>query len=797
MSAEYPIVASSAGPLASAHAHRPATWAPEPPEDSTEGAAPVARIMGAIVRYKWLTVGLMVLGAILGVIATRFVEPTFEARAKIWIMSANPTKEPTGPIRAEELLPTTSWVELFQSFAIMDSVVAKRGLAATPEDPKDRPAFLRFAVAERPVVGDYRLVVDSKGRTFTLSRKTDGAVVDKGAVGDSIGRPVGFRWAPAPQVLTPGRSINFNVVTPRDASTNLLAMLSPPPTLPPNSNFMNITLVASDPVEAAATLNTWLAEFESTATWLKRRNVAEYSKLLETQRQYAQDRLKDAELRLENFRTKTITLPSEATVVPGPGLAETRDPVFQDFYKKRIEAGDMRQFADALSNALRAGPATPEAIGAIPGLLTQPGARDLTVLIDELVGKEKDLRAQQQVYTDEFAKVKELQKSIAELRTQKIPQAGRALLAQLQAREGQLNGQIAATSAEIQRIPMRSIEEQRLRRDQDMYSQMYTNLSGRYADARLAEASAMPDVTILDKAAPSNGAVTFRDAKIIGTAILLALALGLGLSVMLDRFDFKFRHLSQVSTELGLGVLGTVPKIAQPPRRAKPEDAAEVIESFRGIRLRLQYAYATNQPLVCGVTSPEQGDGKSLVASNLALAFAEAGYRTLLIDADTRRGALHEVFAAQRRPGLIEVLSGEVPRAEVLHPTSQERLMLLPCGGRRTTNPELIASAALPRLLSELVNEFSVIIVDGPPLSAGIDAFAIGAACENTVMILRHGKTDMRMARTKLGLLRRLPLRTVGVVLNDVKSMGDYKYYGYDATYRALPEERAVATVGS
>jgi polysaccharide biosynthesis transport protein len=796
MSADYPVVASPAGPLTSAHAPRPAIWAPEPPEESTEGAAPVARILGAILRYKWLTAGLMVLGAVLGAVATRFVEPTYEARAKIWIMSANPTKEPTGPIRAEELLPTTSWVELFQSFAIMDSVVAKRGLAATPEDPKDRPAFLRFAVAERPVVGDYRLTIDSKGSHFTLSRKTDGAVVDKGAVGDSIGRPVGFRWAPSPQVLTPGRSINFNVVTPRDASTNLLAMLSPPPSLPPNSNFMNITLVASDPVEAAATLNTWLSEFESTATWLKRRNVAEYSRLLETQRQYASDRLKDAELRLESFRTKTITLPSEATVV-SPGLAETRDPVFQEFYKKRIEAGDMRQFADALSNALRAGQATPEAIGAIPGLLTQPGARDLTVLIDELVAKEKDLRAQQQIYTDEFAKVKELQKSITELRTQRIPQAGRALLAQLQAREGELNSQIAATSSEIQRIPTRSIEEQRLRRDQAMYEQMYTNLSARYADARLAEASAMPDVTILDKAAPANGAVTFRNAKIIGTAILLALGLGLALSVMLDRFDFKFRHLSQVSSELGLGVLGTVPKIAQPPRRAKPEDAAEVIESFRGIRLRLQYAYSTNQPLVCGVTSPEQGDGKSLVASNLALAFAEAGYRTLLIDADTRRGALHEVFAAQRRPGLIEVLSGEVPPAEALHTTSQERLMLLPCGGRRTTNPELIASAALPRLLSEFVREFSVIIVDGPPLSAGIDAFAIGAACENTIMILRHGKTDMRMARTKLGLLRRLPLRTVGVVLNDVKSMGDYKYYGYDATYRALPEERAVATVGS
>jgi len=574
----------------------------------------------------------------------------------------------------------------------------------------------------------------------------------------------------------------------------LLGKLQPPPMVAFNSNFMNVTLVDNDAVEAAATLNTWLTEFDSTALWLKRRNVSEYSNRLEEQRQYAMTRLRDAELKLEGFRTRTITLPSEATVIT-PGLAETRDPVFKAYFDKKMESGDLKQFADALSRALTAGPAAPEAISSIPGLLIQPGARDLGLLLDELSKKQAELREAQKVYTDEFSKVKDLQKNISDLRTRSIPAAARGLLAQLQTRANALNNQIAATSAELRTIPTRSIEEQRLRREQEMFESMYRNLSARYADARLAESSVMPDITSLDRAAPAMGVVSFRDLKIIGTAILLALGIGLGLSVMLDRLDHKFRHLAQVSSDLGLAVLGTVPKIAQPPRRAKPEAAAEVIESFRGIRLRLQYAYSASQPLVCGVTSPEQGDGKSLVASNLALAFAEAGYRTLLIDADTRRGALHEVFAAQRRPGLIEVLSGEVTRAEVMQPTSQERLTLIPCGGRRTTNPELIASPALPRLLSELVREFSVIIVDGPPLSAGIDAFAIGAACENTLMILRHSKTDMRMAKTKLALLRRLPLRTVGVVLNDVESMGDYKYYGYDAKYRALPEERAVATV--
>jgi capsular exopolysaccharide synthesis family protein len=798
MSADFPVVATSAGPLAGPQGLRPAPapWAPEPPDENSEGTPQVARIVGALNRYKWMIVGLGLLGALGGVIATKFVAQTYEAVAKVWIQTPKPTTGPqvAGPIRAEELVAQTSWPQLFQSFAIMDSVVAKRGLAATPEDPKDRPIFMRFGTSERPRTGGYSLRIDASGRHFTLAQKTDGAVVDTGTVGDSIGRSVGFRWAPAASVLKPGRTYEFSVISPRDASTALLAKLQPPPVVQPNSNFMSITLVDTDPVEAAATLNTWLTEFDSTALWLKRRNVSEYSNLLEVQRKSAYDKLREAELKLEGFRTRTITMPSEATIIT-PGLQETRDPVFKTYFERKQEASDLQLLAEALARALTAGPAAPEAISAIPNLLTQAGARDLQALLDEKAKREQELRDAQKVYTDEVDKVKTLQKQIADLRTRAIPAAARSLLAQLQKREGALNSQIAATSEEIRTIPTRSIEEQRLRREQAMYEGLYTNLSTRYADARLAEASAMPDITILDRAAPSTGIVSFRDLKIIGAGILLALGLGLALAILLDRLDHKFRHLAQVSSDLALPVLGTVPKIAQPPRRAKPEDAAEVIESFRGIRLRLQYAYSANQPLLCGVTSPEQGDGKSLVASNLALAFAEAGYRTLLIDADTRRGALHEVFGAQRRPGLIEVLSGEVTRDEVLHPTSQERLSLMPCGGRRTTNPELIASPALPALLSELVRDFSVIIVDGPPLSAGIDAFAIGAACENTLMILRHSKTDMRMAKTKLALLRRLPLRSVGVVLIDVKSMGDYKYYGYDASYRALPEERAVATV--
>src|SRR5881227_1915238 len=132
MSPEYPIVVSPTAPVAGVSAARPNSWASEPPEQTQESAgAPIARIISAILRYKWLTLGLVVAGAILGALATNFIQPTYEARAKLWVVSSTPTRAPSGPIMADQLLPQNSWVELFQSFAITDSVVAKRGLAAT------------------------------------------------------------------------------------------------------------------------------------------------------------------------------------------------------------------------------------------------------------------------------------------------------------------------------------------------------------------------------------------------------------------------------------------------------------------------------------------------------------------------------------------------------------------------------------------------------------------------------------------------------------------------------------------
>ena len=176
---------------------------------------------------------------------------------------------------------------------------------------------------------------------------------------------------------------------------------------------------------------------------------------------------------------------------------------------------------------------------------------------------------------------------------------------------------------------------------------------------------------------------------------------------------------------------------------------------------------------------------KSLVSSNLAVSFGEAGYRTLLIDGDIRRGELHRMFGVDRRPGLLDYLTGHNDIDSIIRPTSHKGLSVIPCGTRRHHGPELLGSAAMVTLMAEMKTRYNVVIVDSPPLGAGIDPFVLGTATGHLMLVFRSGETDRQMADAKLRLLDRLPVRVLGAVLNDIQAQGVYRYYSYLYGYTA------------
>ncbi len=745
-----------------------------------------ARYVSALRRYKWLVLAVAIIGSGAGVVATRFVPPTFRVNATIWISTDSPGRQDRGPIRADELLSSSSWIELFKSGVVVDPVVSELRLYLIPRDPAHAELFQRFSPGKGFRPGEYQLIVHQEAGRFTLT-DGEGNLIEEGAAGDSIGRRVGFAWAPAGALLSGRGTVKFTAITPREASFALLENLSA--TIPrtgdgQSSNFLRLSLMGKDSELTARILNRWVEEFLRTADRLKKRNLVEFAKILRAQLDYASVQLKNAEIALESFKVNTITQPSEGTPVSA-GVEEFRDPVFDSFFNQKVQHEEVKRDREALERIVadaRSGQIMPEAFYSIPNVVA--GAQGLRSALDELSTKEAQLRTAQQVWTDEHNAVKELRNSVARLRQETVPSMTTALLEQLRRREAELGRRIESASRELRSIPTRTIEEMRLRREVDVAVALYSSLQTRYEEARLAEASAVADVQPLDGAVAPQRPEGDRTAQFILMAVMGSIGAGLALAVLLDRLDGRVRYPDQITHELGLDILGAVPTIKEvKDRSAEVEKAAAVVEAFRTIRLALTHAGEPHSPFMVTVTSPSPGDGKSLVSANLALSFAEAGYRTLLIDGDIRRGRLHSAFGAERRPGLVDCLMGSIEPTDVMRASSHENLTLISCGARRQRGPELLASQAMQSLMSAVEPKFDAIIVDSSPLGAGIDPLALGIVTRNMILVLKNGQTDRRLAQAKLELVDRLPVRMLGAVLNDFHGEPIYKYYQYDDGY--------------
>ena len=688
-------------------------------------------------------------------------------------------------------MKASGWKDLLRSFAIADPVVNDLALFVTPTREADSTMFRSFRVApnqQRLRAGTYVLTVNSTG--YTLSLKP-GLEVEKGAVGDSIGRAVGFLWQPSARTLAGRKDIEFDVQTPREASIALIQRLGL--TLQDGSSFLFLNLTGENAQRTAATLNAWVEQFVVVATALKKKNITSVAAILEGQRQYAADNLSSAENALESFRVRTVTEPNERQSI-APGIEMTNSPVFENYFRDQLLADSYKRDRQSLEGILAkarapGGVITREAVLSIPSVNTDPAAENLRRVLADFADRELALRRLRESYTDELPRVQNEIAALASLRSS-IPSVLESYLTQLKLREQTLVSTIDQSSKDLRKIPTRTIEEQRLKRQVEVSEEMYKNLNIKAAEAKLAEAATIPDVSVLDPAvAPIKPTRNTAPVIILG-AIAAALALGILLAILLDQIDKRFRYPEQATDDLGLFILGVVPVIETKGKRKSADEASQVVEAFRTIRMNVRYAADPSRPLALTITSPGPNDGKSLISSNLALSFAESGARTLLIDGDIRRGELAKTFGTRSRPGLVEYLDGTALIAEVLHPaTAHPNLTLMPAGARRKRAPELLATPRLQQLINQMSAEYDVVIVDSPPLGAGFDAYALATATGNLALVLRAGTTDRKMAAAKMATVDTLPVRVMGAVLNGIKLSGVYQYYSYYQDYAAQDEE--------
>jgi capsular exopolysaccharide synthesis family protein len=495
----------------------------------------------------------------------------------------------------------------------------------------------------------------------------------------------------------------------------------------------------------------------------------------------------------------TIILPTEGGPVAARGV-EDRDPALASFFDQKIEHDNLRHDREAVEQTIASAAArnTPyEGLLFIPSVAQSPGAEALREAFRNQYTLQADLRVKQQTFTDQHPAVIDVKASLDVLRKQTIPQLASQLLQQLKERENDYQRRILAASRELRQIPPRTIEDRRLSRAVSVSEALYTNLKSRFAEAQLAEAGATPDVSVLDTAIAPLSPTKNTTSMLLLTGVMGGLIAAIALALLLDQLDGRLRYPHQATADLGLVIAGAVPRIPKRGIDAKsPEQVVQFLESFRTLRMHVIHS-SNHQRVTLAVTSAAPGDGKSLISANLALSFAEAGLKTVLIDGDTRRGAQHRMHGLTIGRGLTEYLAGAIDEAQAVRATAHPNLALVSCGARNPRSPELLTGPRLKQLVDRLSHSFDVVIFDTPPLAAGIDGYAISAAAGRVLMVLRMGETQRRLASAKLATLDRLPVDVVGAVLNAVPLNGEFQYYAYASGYAVPHWESGRELVGT
>jgi tyrosine-protein kinase Etk/Wzc len=357
-------------------------------------------------------------------------------------------------------------------------------------------------------------------------------------------------------------------------------------------------------------------------------------------------------------------------------------------------------------------------------------------------------------------------------------------------------------SAELNRLPKRSLEYARLDREKQVNEKYYMLLNSKYQESRIAEASRISNVRIVDPALPPRKPVKPKKKMNLLLGAILGLGLGVGIAFLREYLDHSVRTEEDLA-KFGLPVLSLVPSIdikyelekfhfqkndksnGDLTRRLVThfDPKSTVAESYRTLRTNIQFLSPDNPVKSLVVSSPGPRDGKTTTISNLAITFANLGKKTLLIDGDLRKPMLSKIFKIASKPGLVDLILNDLPYEEVIRETKIQNLNLVMSGGIPPNPSELLGSRKLSDFLSEMENRFDIILMDSPPIIAVTDASILSKVTDGILFVVRAGNTDIRILERSVELLKQVKGNIVGAVLNEVNFSSGYGSYYYYYNY--------------
>ena len=368
-------------------------------------------------------------------------------------------------------------------------------------------------------------------------------------------------------------------------------------------------------------------------------------------------------------------------------------------------------------------------------------------------------------------------------------------------RESMLSKAVTQTKAEFDQMNARSFEYQSLKREAEADKGLYEELVRKIKEATINAGFQNSSIRIADLARPGNKPV-FPNIKLNALlALLFSMLLSVAVAIVADILNNAVRDPEQVTRTLSTEVIGSLPAVKEWQGRAittggpntglvakelsRDAGLSTFQEAIRTLRNSILLTDFDRRIRTLMVTSSGPAEGKSTTAAHLALAHAQQGRRTLLIDGDLRRPSIHRRFDVSSTPGLSNVLTSDIPWRKVL--VRREGLLtldILPAGPPCRRAADMVGGE-LTELLESAAAEYDLVILDSPPLLGFPEPLQMAVSVDGVLLVALAGRTNRNALSSAVNTLKRLRATIVGVVLNEVRadSSDNCYYYHYHPKY--------------
>jgi polysaccharide biosynthesis transport protein len=331
-----------------------------------------------------------------------------------------------------------------------------------------------------------------------------------------------------------------------------------------------------------------------------------------------------------------------------------------------------------------------------------------------------------------------------------------------------------------------SVAFTRIQSSIDLYRELYLNSIAGLEQIALSRAENTPNVVQVEPAKVPLEPISPKPIQTGAIAGIIGLVVASGIAFLIEYLDDTLKTPDEVKRTLGLPVIGLVADMPIGGLRGNKSKSgvfvvnqprSPISEAFRSLRTNLEFASVDSPAESILVTSPGSEEGKTTIASNLAIVLAQNEKKVALVDADLRRPNIHKEFGLSNFIGLSDTLRERLSIDDVLQESGVSENLSIITSGVLPPNPvELLASHRMENIINELKEKFDIVILDTPPMLV-TDAQVLSTKVDGTIFVIRPGKTRTTMARAPLEELRRVNSIVLGVVMNRIPKNRDY-YYG-------------------